>query len=291
VNVSFVSSTSGLLAPPAYQGIDVPGQSLVVENIGDHVRNQSDVATVVAALSGAVVAAETQSTGSPGNGGPSLILGAVKPAPMWTFAQNAEVTGASTLFHVFNPSRRAVHVVVRFGLQQGQAEPLKIRVPPLSVASIDPAGITRIPAAAPFSVTFVSTGAGIVVGRSVTSPGGAPAPQVGNVMGLPGGAERWLVPAPNVPAAGVSTVTVVNLGRAPTSVTLSAISASGLVPVPGLTHRRVRPGVPLIVTPSTGSAVGLMALELTSGAPVAVEVDASPAGNPGVVVIPGLPLP
>lgn len=92
VDVTFVTST-GLVAPPAYQGIDVPADSLVVENIGDHVQNNPDVATTVASLSGAVVAAELESAGLPGNGGPSIVLGATTPAWRWSFAQNSDVAG------------------------------------------------------------------------------------------------------------------------------------------------------------------------------------------------------
>ncbi len=78
VDVSFVSA-SGVTAPPAYQGIDVPGDSLVVENVGVHVQDDPAFATEVTTLSGAVVAAETEAAGQSGNGGPSILLGATHP--------------------------------------------------------------------------------------------------------------------------------------------------------------------------------------------------------------------
>jgi hypothetical protein len=263
-----------------------------VENEGDHIRNEPHVATVVASLSGALVAAELESAGQSGNGGPSVILGAVAPSSRWTFAQNMSIAGADTVFHIFNPTNRLTRVTLKIGLQQGVTEPLVIRVPAMSVSTVDAAGVTRIPSNTPFAATFVSGGgAGIVVNRAMSSPAGAAAPELGEVAGLPGGGDRWLLPAANAPAAGVSSLTVVDLNSAPVTVRLLAFSKRGLVPVAGFGHQRVRPGTPLIVSPNAGSVVGTVPLELVASAPVAVEVDASPVGNPGVVVIPALPLP
>ncbi|HVC71417.1 MAG TPA: hypothetical protein VNC61_14270 [Acidimicrobiales bacterium] len=292
VDVSFVSSTNGLISPPAYQGIDVPGGSLVLENIGDHVRNVSDIATVVTTLSGAVVAAELESAGQPGNGGPSLTLGAVKPSSTWTFAQNMNVSGADTVFHLFNPTSRPARVTLKIGLQQGAAEPLVIRVPALSASVLDAASVTRIPANTAFSATFSSgRSAGIVVSRSLSSVAGAPAPQLGDVAGVPGGSDRWLLPAATLPITGVSALTIVDQNPAVVTVGLVAVTPKGLVPVAGFGHRQVHPGRPLIVNPATGSVIGTVPLEVVSSGPVAVEVDATPVGNQGVVVIPALSLP
>ena len=292
VNVSFVSAGNGVLAPPAYQGIDVPGDSLVVENIGDHVRNDPDVASMVASLSGAVVAAELESSGQAGNGGPSVVLGAVAPAMTWSFGQNTNVSGADTEFHLFNPGSKTARVTLQIGLQNGAAEPFVIRVPAMSLVNFDAASVTRIPGNTAFSATFVSgAGVGIVVDRSLTSPGGAGAPQWGEVAGVPGGSEHWLLPTAYGTSRGISSLSVVDLNRGAVSVQLSAITSGGPVPVAGLGHRRVLPGVPLIVSPTAGSPVGTTPLELVSSGPVAVEVDATPVGNPGVAVIPALPLP
>jgi hypothetical protein len=180
---------------------------------------------------------------------------------------------------------------VKFALQQGAAEPLVIRVPPGAVDSLDAQAVTRIPSGVPFAVTFVSGGGvGIVVDRHLSSSAGAPAPQQGDVMGVPGGADRWLVPTEDSPATAVAAVAVVDLNPAPVTVSLSTFSRGGLVPLKGFAHLRVRYGSPLIVTPGAGSPIGSVPLEFVSSAPVALEVDALPAGSPGVVVIPALPL-
>jgi hypothetical protein len=289
VDIAFVSS-SGVVQPPAYQGIDVPGNSLVVENVGDHLRNVTDLATTVSALSGEVVAAQTQSYGSPGAGGPSVVLGALRPAPRWSFAQNTDVTGGATVFHIFNPSSRPVRLQVRFALQQGQAEPLVVRVAGQSVAIFDTAKVTRLPADIPYAVTFSARrGAGVIVARGIAAPAGTSPPQLGEVSGSPGEAERFLLPAVTSPATQVS-LAVVDLHATAATVTVSMFSQGRTVPVPGFAHRVVRPGTPLIVTPAVGSAIGAQPVLLTADAPVAVEIDALPVGSSGIVVIPALPL-
>lgn len=291
VDVSFVSST-GLVAPPAYQGIDVPGDSMVVENVGDHVQNDPDLATAVTALSGQVVAAELESAGPAGSGGPSDVLGATTPSTTWSFAQNTDVATGGTVFHVFNPSTATARVTVKIGLQQGAAEPLVMRVPAGSVSTLDTRQLTRIPGDTPFAVTFVAGGGvGIVVDRHVSSPAGAPAPETGDVAGVAGGAVRWLLPSEYPPSTGVSAFAVVDLNPAPVTVRLSVLSQAGLVPVPGFGSRRIRPGAPLIIGAGPGLALGTVPSELVASGPVAVEADAMPVGSPGVVVSPALALP
>lgn len=290
VDVSFVSPTGGVLEPPAYQGIDVPGDSLVTENVGDHVRNNPDVATEVSSLSGDVVAAQLESFGAAGSEGPSVVLGTVTPSPTWSFAQNTDVTGGATVFHIFNPSTRLVRVRVRFALVQGAAEPLVLRVPAQSIASLDTHQVTRIPSDTAFAVTFeAERGAGVIVDRHVASPAGSPPPQLGVISGVPGGDDHWLLPAATTPVTEVS-LAVVGLNDAPVTISLSMFLKGRMVSVPGFAHRRLPAGTPLIMSPGPSSPVGTVPLVLATSAPVAVEVDALPVGTPGVVVIPTLPL-
>jgi hypothetical protein len=220
-----------------------------------------------------------------------VVLGAQSPASTWTFAQNTDVAGGTIAFHVFNPSARLARVTVWIGLEQGVAEPLVLRVAAQSIVALDPARVPRIPGGAPFSVTFVSAGGvGIVVDRQMSSPAGTGPPERGRVQAVPGGADRWLLPTGDPPSTAVESLSVVNLNQAPAIVTLLMSSPRGLVTVPGFRHRRLRFGSPLIVTPTPGSPIGSVPLELVASAPVAVEVDGLPTGSAGVAVIPALPL-
>ena len=61
-SITLYTSTAGVVAPAAYQGMSVPAGRLEVANVSDHVQNDPAVAAVVSTLSGSVVAAERQVT-------------------------------------------------------------------------------------------------------------------------------------------------------------------------------------------------------------------------------------
>ncbi|MGH9018910.1 MAG: DUF5719 family protein [Acidimicrobiales bacterium] len=290
VDVSFVSA-AGVLAPPAYQGVDLAGDTMVDENVGVHVPGVAHFATVVTTLSGAVVATEVQTAGQAGDGGASTTLGAASPAAVWSFAENTDVPSGSTVFHLFNPSSTAARVTVRFGFSRGAAEPLVVVVPADGVEALSTDKVTRIPRSTAFAATFVTArSTGIVVDRQVVAPPGSAAPEQGTTAGVPGGSDRWLLPAADVPAMGVASLAVVDLGRRPVAVTLTTLSGVPQRTVAGFDGRTVRPDLPLVVVPAAGSAIGSVPLELRASGPVAVEMDATPAGSPGVSVLPVLPL-
>ena len=303
VDVSFVTAR-GAVAPPAYQGIDVAGGSLVVENVGDHIEDTAHLATEVRALSGQIVAGELEVPAAAG-GGPSVVLGTPSPARLWTFPDNASTAGGQTVFHVFNPSARPAAVAVHFGLVQGASEPFVLRVAPGSTASVVAQRETRIPSGSTFSATFSSgmtgasttavgsTGPGIVVERQVAAPTAMATPTAtggatGSTAGVVGGARRWLVPSVSPPATAVTTLAVVDVGAEPVGVRLVEVTAGGLRPVSGFGTRRVGPDHPLIVTPAAGSPIGAAPVEVVASGPVAVEADAGPVISPGAVVVPAI---
>ena len=286
VDISLVTSTAGDLAPPAYQGVDIPAHTLVTENLGDHIVQDPAVATVVSSLSGTVVASELQSLGKPGAGGIAMTLGTPSPATEWSFPQNTDVTGGTVAFHVLNASSHAATVSVAIGLPKGAgAEPLSMSVPAQSTATLQAQSITRIPANTPYALTFVSKGSPIVVQRQVTSPSGAPAsePANGEGPGVPGGATHWLIPAPASPGNGAWALAVVDLGRDPARVHI--LDGAGRA-LGGRNATVVDPGTPLFVGPNPGSPFGAAPFQLTADQPVAVELDGVPVASPGVVVVP-----
>ena len=289
VNVALVSSSAGFLAPAAYQGIAVPPGSLVTENIGDHAPDDSAVATEVTALSGTVVASELQSVGKPGAGGLSLTLGSPAPALQWVFPQSTGLQGATVAFHVLNPTTRPAVVSVAVGLSQGAAaEPLTMHVPAQSLATLVAGNQTRIPSSGPYALTFTSTGAGgagIVVSRLVTAPSGSPAPipEIGDAAGVPGGSRRWILPGVVAPGSGAWALAIVDLGNKPATVRILTPSDRAL---PGQALRRVVPGSPLVIGPNPGPPFGTVPFAVVASQPMAVELDALPVAEPGVVVVP-----
>jgi hypothetical protein len=286
VNVSLVSATAGYLAPAAYQGIDIAPGSFVTENIGDHLAADPDVATEVSTLSGAVVATELQSVGTPGDGGISLTLGSPATASRWVFPQNTGIPQGTVAFHVFNPTTTPAEVSVDIGLSQGAgAAPLAMRVPAQSLVTLSAQSQTRIPTGVTYALTFTSRATGIVVSREVAAPAGSPpgVPEVGTVAGVPGGSTHWLVPAAVAPGNAAWALAVVDLGRAPASVRVTTPSGRALA---GQPVHRVTPGSPLVIGPNPGAPFGTAPFGVVADQPVAVELDALPAGAPGVVVVP-----
>lgn len=289
VDVTLVSASEGVIQPPAYQGISVPAGSLVVENVGDHLTSDPSVATEVSTSAGTIVAAELETTPGPSGGsGSSLLLGVPSASPQWDFPQNSDPAGGQLVFHVFNPSDHEVTVTVRIGLPQGEEEPLSLTVPASDVTDLVAEQQTRIPGAGPYSLEFsTSDGSGIVVDREVSGASGAPAPQVGQVHGVPQGASRSLLPAVVAPATGAASLAISNLASAPVAVSVDI--AATRAPVAGLDRRLLEPGKTLTVTPQPGSPIGAYPLVVMASGPVAVELDAS-AGTPGSVVVPALVL-
>jgi hypothetical protein len=298
VNIALVSATAGFLAPAAYQGIDVPAGSLVTENIGDHAPDDDAIATEVTTLSGAVVASELESSGKPGDGGLSLTLGSPAPAPQWVFPQSTGLTGATVAFHVLNPTDQPAVVSVAVGLSQGAAaEPLTMHVPAQSLATLVSENETRIPPSGPYALTFTSTGTGtgtgtgkgrvarIVVSRSVIAPAGVPppVPEIGDVVGVPGGSRRWLVGSVVPPGSAAWALAVVDLGGK--AATVRILTPRGRA-IPGQAVRHVDPRSPLVVGPNPGPQFGTAPFEVVASQPVAVELDALPVAEPGVVVVP-----
>jgi len=286
VNISLVSSKAGYLAPAAYQGVDIAPGSLVTENIGDHDPDDGAVATEVSTLSGAIVATELESSGTVGSGGISLTLGSPATASQWVFPQSTGIPGATVSFHVLNPTTSPATVSVDIGLSQGAgAEPLAMHIPAQSLVTLTGESQTRIPVGVPYSLTFSSTGTGIVVSRTVVAPAGSPAsvPEIGDVSGVPGGNKSWLLPAVVAPGSAAWSLAVVDLGSRPA--TIKIVTPTGRA-IPGQRARRVEAGSPLVIGPNPGAPFGTVPFEVSSNQPVAVELDALPVAEPGIVVVP-----
>ncbi len=227
-------TTSGQVVPQAYQGVTVPAGQVVVENVGTFVQNAGVIGTIVSTETGTVVAAELDHWTAGGASGLSLRPGSPETSAVWQFAQSTGVAGGHVVFDVLNPSSSDVTVslVVRLGL--ATVEPTSLNVPAGTIGSLDTATAPRFPVGTPYALTVTAAGgAGVVVGRTVTAPPGASAPQVGAASGTTALSEKWLVPGPGVPGApGVAdaharSLAVYNPGTSPVAVTVTAPAPMG----------------------------------------------------------------
>jgi hypothetical protein len=215
-----------------------------------------------------------------------LSLGAPATSSQWVFPQSTGIPSGTVAFHVLNPTTSPAVVSVVIGLSQGAgAEPLSMHVPAQSLVTLNAQSQTRIPIGVPYSLTFTSTGTGIVVSRQVSAPAGSPAgvPEVGDASGVPGGSRRWVLPGAVAPGTGAWALAVVDLGTRATTVKIDTPSGRGIA---GQAVRRVDPGSPLFVGPNPGAPFGTAPFEVSAGQPVAVELDMLPVAQPGVVVMP-----
>ncbi len=286
-DMSFVSS-SGLIAPPAYQGIPVSPGTAVVETVADHVLDNSSLATEVTVLSGSVVASELQETSAAASGGMSVVEGAAAPRSQWAFAQNADVSGGGNVYTILNPGSQTAKVTVSVDLTQGQAAPLAMNVPPQSTETFTAQDETRIPPATVFGLTFsTASGSGIVVARSSSVPGTL-LPTMGLTPAEPG-ASRWLVPPiPSGRAPGA--LAVVDLAGRPVHVRIAGFSLRGATRVAGSGLLPLDPDGLLVVSSSSAVPLGSSPVEVEADGPVAVELGIAPARAPGTGEVPAWPV-
>jgi hypothetical protein len=286
VDVSFLTS-SGVVVPSTYQGLDIPPGQVVAENVGDYVQGQGEIATVVSAQSGSVVADQLQQWSAGATGGVSLRLGSPATSSSWQFAQTTDAAQGTVTFHLANPGSAPAVATLAIGTSTLKVSPVQVSVPARSVSTFVASGSKHLPPQTPYAVTVHSTQP-IVVGRSVQAPPGSAPPVWGASAGTTTTATHWLVPAPGVPGApgtvgaGVDSLGVANPGGSPSRVMVT-VAGTG-APVATFV---VPPGSVTVL----GSAAvgGLRSFDVTATAPVVVEEDSGPAGAPGVVSSAGVP--
>ena len=288
VDVTFLTASGTVLDPQAYQGVAVgPGQ-VVMETLGAYVQNQSVVATLVQATSGALVASELDQMAVPGGSGLALLTGTPGPSATWRFAQTTAVPGGTVTLAIANPGTAPVTATVTASLPGATVLPHQVSVPARTVLPYAVSAIAGWPLGTTYALTVAASGP-VVVGRTVVAPPGGLAPRAGISAGTTATSPTWLVVGPGRPGqpavsgGSIATVAVTNPGTAAVTVTVrqlhsGAVLVTARVPAGGLTvfpARQVGRLDPLVV-----SATG----------PVGVEMDGYPVGAPGVVASGGFVL-
>jgi hypothetical protein len=302
VDLAFVTP-SGVLHPISFQGIVLQPQQTQVENVGTYVQNQSAVASTVVTRTGRVVASETQ-VFSGSSSGLATLPGSPRVEQQWSIPQSQEVAGGSSSIDVFNPGSTTEDVTVRTRLASGPLPPFQERVLPDSTWTLTTSAQTRIPkagadGAGDYTALIDATGgAGVVVGRSVSAPSGAPAPQTGlsNAVGAlsaesPSG--QWVVPSPGsasspaVAGAAPGEVALSNPGGHTQTYVVSVMTRQGFHT---LTRGRLPPSTFISLSGAPLTAAGLSPLVVSASGPVAISENVGPTGAYGVVSMPGIPL-
>jgi hypothetical protein len=288
VDVTFLTASGTVLDPQAYQGVSVgPGQ-VVVETLGAYVQDQSVVATLVQATSGALVASELDQMVVPGGSGLALLTGTPGPAATWRFAQTMAVPGGSVTLAIANPGTSPVTATVTAGLSGASVLPHQVAVPPRTVVPYAVSAVAGWPLGTAYALTVAATGP-VVVGRTVVAPPGGTAPRAGIACGTTATATGWLVVGPGepglpaVPGGTIASVAVANPGRSAVTVTIRQLHSGATL----VTSQVAAGGLAVFPAKQVGR---LDPLVVSASAPVSVEMDGYPAGAPGVVSSTGLVL-
>jgi len=288
VDVTFLTASGTVLDPQSYQGVAVGAGQVVVETLGTYVQDQSVVATLVQATSGAVVASELDQMVVPGGSGLALLTGTPGPSATWRFAQTTALPGGSVTLAIANPGTTPVTATVTASLPGATVLPHQVSVPARTVLPYAVSAVAGWPLGTTYALTVAASGP-VVVGRTVIAPAGGTAPQGGIAGGTTATASTWLVVGPGqpglpaVPGATIASVAVVNPGSSAVTVTVRQLRSGATL----VTARVPAGGLAVFPTKQVG---GLDPLVVSGSGPIGVEMDGYPAGAPGVVASTGFVL-
>ena len=288
VDLSF-STDQGRAAPAAFRPVVVPGRSLVVREIGEHVRRRNAISTALAVRTGRVIAAQTQTRTAAGAAGLSVALGSPSLGSVWHFPNGVVADGANEHFAVSNPGTDEAIVLFQVIADEGVVEDFERTVPArgrLDVVLNEEVGMPRGVGHA----TTIRSLDGVPVVASRTLEFTAPSPRAGraDTLGARRAATRWLFPAGGAGGPQTEYLVVANVGDRPAQVSASGLLGGDTVPVGE--EVEVGAGRRAVIAVGGRAGGGAMPVLVTSSAPVVVERDVHVPGGPGVWASMGIPL-
>ncbi len=182
VNVTFLTS-GGVIQPQNYQGLVVPAGQVVSENVGDYVQNLGEIATVVQAQAGRVVAYQLQQWQAPPTVGIALLLGSPQTGADWQFPQTTVTAGSTVLLHLADTGTTAVTATVSVEVASITVQPVTVQVPSDGVADVVVSGQPSFPKGTPYAIGVAGSAGTLVVARTVQAGPQAPTPAMGCVDG------------------------------------------------------------------------------------------------------------
>jgi len=274
VDLSF-DTDNGIRSSPKYQGIVVPGGSVVVEKVSDVVTETDHVATNVSVRSGRIVAEQVQTLdGREGRPkGLTATVGASTPAAVWSFPMSAPAdVAARESVAVFNPGDTDTDVLVQVQLDDpavsGTVEPFEVTVPAHRAISVDVSpGDQRVPSGVPHWVIVRTTnGSDIVAERTLT--GGSSG--VSYAIGLPVVATRWIATIAGS-SQPTSQLSIANPSATATAtVTVRGIGGGSIGDIAGAVDLTVAPGERVVVDLTKAGLGASSSVEVVSDVGVVV---------------------
>lgn len=290
VDLSF-STDQGPTAPAAYRPVTVPPRSLVVLNVGDHVRRRTNIAASVVTRRGRVVVSKVQVHDGDGRKGVSAALAAPEPSTSWYFPDGVIAPGVTERFHVYNPTQREARVAVEFTVDEGAIEPFEQAVPPGGRVTVSAADENRVPpnvghATAVRSLNDVA----VIAERSVDAVSPASRSGFSTTVGARQPARRWAFAAGAADENHDEWIAFNNVGRREATISITGIAGGQPVAIEGLQEIKVGPGRRGAVRLGDKIKRSDLAVVVTSTRPIVVERSYFRVGGLGVSIGPGVVL-
>jgi hypothetical protein len=250
VDMSFATE-SGRVVPQGLTGLVVDGRGMRAVSVGDAVRREATVATTVSSRVGRLVVARLQlfdGTGAIPRRGVALTLGAPATSAQWYFPEGYVSDGVTERIQVYNPTGRESRIAIEVLLDQGAADPVELTVPARNrvtfVANDEPRVPKNLGHAA---IVRVLNGVDVVAERTVEASPPATLTGVAITLGATRPDPRWALAAGAPDSALEEYLVVLNPGRAPARVTVTALADGRRVVAPALRRLRVPAGARLVV--------------------------------------------
>lgn len=230
VDITYLTDT-GVQTPEGAQAVVVPRKSRVAVLVHEQVRRQPEVATLVRARTGRVVAEQSLAfDGSEGPLGLTLSLGTTAPAHSWALPFGTMGEGRTHTVAVANFTDTGTEVEVSMLLDGDETvEPEVVPVAGRSVASVDVG--TLVPVGTPYAVDVRVTGNAPVVAEELLTSVAASEGGAALEFGVPGPARRWAFAGAGETGdstAADAVISVLNPSRDPVTVTLLAYTSGDL---------------------------------------------------------------
>ena len=285
------NTEEGEVTPQALTGLSVRGRGMAAINVGEHVQRRESVATRISARAGRLVASRLQTfDGSGGRKGLSVSLGAAAPGDVWYFPEGFLADGLTERFQIFNPSAQEAQVQVELALEQGEAEPIGLTVPPESRITLAANDEGRIPKGVAHAVTVRVTGEiDVVVERTIDAVSPAPRTGLAIALGARVPAARWIVAAGQSDESSEAWLVLHNPGSRIARIKVTLLDGTPVV-IPALDGLTLAPGQRRGFKLNDVVRRGVTPLLVTADTPVVVERDLYRTRSIGTAMAPGIPL-
>lgn len=293
VDIVFATD-QGADVPEAVQGLPVRARSTTRIELTEVVRRRTVTATSVVARRGRLVVDRVQRfDGSEGRTGLSLALAAPGLAEVWTFPDGEYEDGLAERWHIYNPGDADAVVIIEVVPDSGEVPvPVERTVPARSQLVVDAAEAAPVPAGVGHSSTVrVVNGVGVVAERELSAAPPSSRRGWSSTVGSPLAGERWLLAAGEGSGQVSERLVVHNAATEPVRFSVTALAGGRTTTVDGLSGVELGPAARREIDMGEVLAGSPLPLVVEADGPVVVERDLSPATEPGISMIMGIPMP